>query len=105
MEIITGPKFNPYGLKTEILWAVPGINEALNAMGCERVTYTSGCDRRHMRNSLHYKGYALDLVPSGLSQAHADAIKRVLGPFFDVVYEGDHIHVEYDPPVGVNLEP
>lgn len=105
MRIETGPKFNPYGLKTEIMWAVPCINEALAAAGCDRVVYTSGCDRRHSRRSLHYKGYAVDLVPSGISQYHADAIKAVLGPHFDVVYEGDHIHVEYDPPNGVNLEP
>ena len=53
---------------------------------------TSGMDGKHMTGSLHYKGLAADLrFPL------RDEIKATLGPNWDVVWEKDHIHVEFDP--------
>ena len=51
-----------------------------------------------MKNSLHYKGCAVDirsrdmLNPLLVSQG----LNNILGPDFDVIFEGDHIHIEYD---------
>lgn len=64
---------------------------------------TAGTDGQHMVGSLHYKGLALDIrtrdmKPEDKEPARA-AIKAVLGAEFDVVLEGDHFHIEYDPKV------
>ncbi len=52
-------------------------------------------------NSLHYSGNAIDLRVWGLTDAErADWVRRIrdaIGYDYDVVDEGDHIHVEYDP--------
>jgi hypothetical protein len=70
------------------------------------VTITSARDSRHSAGSKHYVGMALDLRTSaaGISASTAAAIaremKEALGSQFDVIDEGDHIHVELDPKVG-----
>ncbi len=54
----------------------------------------------HMPTSLHAFGLAIDLDTVGDRQADtfslAEWLRRVLPPGFDVVFEGDHVHVEYD---------
>jgi hypothetical protein len=64
-------------------------------------TITSCSDGKHGPNSLHYSGKALDIrtrnvMPLDLPGIVKD-IKESLGEQFDVVLEGDHIHVEFDP--------
>jgi hypothetical protein len=68
-------------------------------------TITSGDDGKHMINSLHYKGLAIDLRTRDLEGGslgsiakgiHAE-LKGLLGRDYDVVLEKDHIHLEYDP--------
>jgi hypothetical protein len=65
---------------------------------------TAGCDGKHMKASKHYVGDALDLrLPSRYSNYEdldhkvVAELKEALGKQFDVVLEGDHIHVEFDP--------
>lgn len=62
---------------------------------------TSAHDGTHSEGSLHDDGLALDLRVWGFTEAEAKRataeIQRSLGERWDVVYEGDHIHVEYDP--------
>jgi len=63
------------------------------------VTYTT--NGKHMPNSLHYGGDAIDLRTRDLS-AHQikEAVKQLreaLGKKYQVIDEGDHIHIEYDP--------
>lgn len=62
---------------------------------------TAGTDGKHMAGSLHYKGLALDVRTRDLKDEDklpaAAAIRQVLGAGFDVVLEGDHFHIEYDP--------
>ena len=62
---------------------------------------TSGSDGKHGPNSLHYDGKALDLrtnnLPPQAVQSIVDRLKEALGAQFDVVLEGTHLHVEYDP--------
>jgi len=54
----------------------------------------------HMSGSLHGYGLAIDLDTVGDKPADLEslaAFARVwLDPQFDVVYEGDHLHVEWD---------
>ena len=56
---------------------------------------TSLRDGNHLAGSLHYDGLAFDMAddPGYL----IDEIRFVLGPDWDVVDEGNHIHCEYDP--------
>jgi len=54
---------------------------------------TSLRDGNHMPGSLHYIGLAFDIRPT----MEKRDIKRILGPKWDVVDEGNHIHCEYDP--------
>lgn len=66
---------------------------------------TSIDDSRHSRGSLHYKGRAFDLrtrhMAGGYTGSQAKRItakiKSRLGKEFDVILEGNHIHLEYDP--------
>jgi hypothetical protein len=62
---------------------------------------TSAHDGTHSEGSLHDDGLAIDLRVWGLTEAEAKRvtaeIQRRLGTRWDVVYEGTHIHVEYDP--------
>lgn len=62
---------------------------------------TSGNDGVHQDNSKHYVGDALDfrvsIVPQEQHAQLCALIKKKVGSQFDVVYEGDHVHVEWDP--------
>ena len=64
-------------------------------------TLTSGIEGAHSPSSLHYRGLAWDFrLPSRAS----DNDKVIQGlkmdlpvSYYDVVLEGNHIHIEYDP--------
>lgn len=61
----------------------------------------SALDREHSDGSLHPFGYALDLRTSYFNSVEAGNVARelreALGDKYQVVVEGTHIHVEYDP--------
>lgn len=65
------------------------------------VIITSGCESTHSPSSLHYQGKALDFRTRHLSDTDRvevmDKLKINLGNDYDVLFEGDHFHVEYDP--------
>jgi len=67
----------------------------------ENLVVTSAHDGQHSEGSLHDDGLAIDLRVWGFSEAEAKRvtveIQERLGQRWDVVYEGTHIHVEYDP--------
>jgi hypothetical protein len=60
---------------------------------------TACTDGVHMTGSKHYIGQAVDIRISNLSNPGAvvDRLKFELDGLFDIVLEGDHIHMEYDP--------
>lgn len=64
---------------------------------------TSAFDGKHMKDSLHYKGYALDFrtnsLSDGAAKAWSERMRKALGPDYDVVLESNHLHVEYHPKV------
>ena len=67
-----------------------------------RLVVTSLCDGRHSATSLHYAGSAADLrtrnLPASADPAMIAAeIKQRLGVDYDVIFEGDHIHLEWQP--------
>jgi hypothetical protein len=65
--------------------------------GVEEAVITSARDGVHQEDSFHYKGQAIDLRTHHVLDALTREIKRSLGVDYDVINEGDHIHVEYDP--------
>ena len=67
----------------------------------ERCVITSAVDREHSPGSLHPFGYALDfeskLFGGDQCEIVAQEMRDALGPKYQVFFEGDHFHVEYDP--------
>jgi hypothetical protein len=62
---------------------------------------TSGTEGPHGHNSLHFAGLAFDIGKAGVREVfqpkvRADLAAR-LGDQFDVVDEGNHWHIEYQP--------
>ena len=62
------------------------------------MTITSANDGKHMKNSLHYSGKAIDIRSRDMANPTLVAyyLNIWLGSDFDVIFEGDHIHIEYD---------
>ncbi len=63
------------------------------------MTITSAKDGLHMKGSLHYKGLAIDIRVFDMENPMLvlEAIKKALGVNYDVIFEIDHIHIEFDP--------
>lgn len=78
------------------------------------VWVTSCCDGVHKRASKHYDGFAVDLRTKHLRDTTIveDLVLRLkshLGSQYDVILEdrlspNEHIHVEFDPKVGVRVD-
>lgn len=60
---------------------------------------TSGLEGTHSAGSLHYYGFALDFRTRFFTPAQkkevAKELQTLLGSDYDVVLEGNHLHVEY----------
>ena len=89
------------GVKKPLLEAMLKIYDIMEATG--EYTITSVSDGTHSLNSLHYSGLAMDLrtkhMPAtgpNCPEYVAARIRVALGPDYDIVCEGDHIHVEHD---------
>lgn len=58
-------------------------------------------DGVHGKDSLHYKARAIDLRIRDVEHPRVGVFckmaRNLLGEDYDVVLEGDHIHIEYDP--------
>jgi hypothetical protein len=86
------------GMSPQIGLAIQAAMAIWTADG-DTLTITSVNDGRHSHTSLHYSGQAVDLRTRDLSdpQRKADLLGEALGVDFDVLFEVDHIHVEYQP--------
>lgn len=66
----------------------------------ETVMVYSAEDKTHNAGSLHPYGLALDFDVIGNDPAKLELLyeflRRWMPPGFDVVFEGNHVHVEYD---------
>lgn len=96
-------------MSSALLSGMAKVSYILDALGIYgvRATVTSILDGTHMKGSKHYEGKAFDLrtwedssgnqMPPADKQSLASEIAKNLGRDWDVVVEGDHIHIEYDP--------
>jgi len=81
-------------IHADSIWKAHGIEGG--------VTITSGTDGTHGAGSWHYYGLAVDLrtrdlIAAGISVPDvAKELDEALGNGYDVLNEGNHIHVEAD---------
>jgi len=94
------------GLRPETLFAATLSMLVLEDLSPESTwEMSSGAEGRHSHGSLHYAGQAFDISARGLQvpvNDYADALGQALDDDFDVISEGDHIHVEFQPKTPVN---
>ena len=88
-----------YGLQPEMLYCLDRCVD-LWPDGAS-VTVTSARGDKHSRQSLHYSGNAVDLRTRDITDAQIREVilklRQVLGARFDVIYEGNHLHLEHQP--------
>lgn len=88
------------GVRPEIIIAMILSADVLNVYDIELVI-TSVMDGKHMEGSKHYKGLAFDFRSRDIDEGDIVFVrmklKEWLGSDYDVIYENDHFHVEYDP--------
>jgi len=71
--------------------------DALFAALRSEAVVTSTYEGNHSPSSLHYANAAYDIRLAPDSVSGFVKLREALGKDFDVVLEGDHYHVEYDP--------
>lgn len=90
---------DPTGVQLEI-WDALFRAAQVYSNNSYQLVITSLSDGKHMNNSLHYSGYAADLRTRDMKVQDVPivvtALRKVLGPDYDVIQESDHIHLEYD---------
>ena len=86
------------GLRPEVVVAMV-IADQVYAKHDKAFVITSVTDGKHSDTSLHYTGNAFDcrIYDDIDNEALRDEIKGKLNVDFDVVLEGNHIHIEFQP--------
>lgn len=89
------------GIKKETIKIIVILNTYFELRIGKEFVITSCTDGKHMKGSKHYSGYAIDFRTRHLN---ASEISKLIAWFesryekeYDIVFEKDHIHVEYDP--------
>lgn len=99
IHYLASVKFND--LKPQTVLAIVMADQVYMEHGVMEMWLTSVDDKVHSRGSKHYTGYAIDIRVHNIIPSKRQIIPKVLkarlSPGFDVLDEGDHIHVEYDP--------
>jgi hypothetical protein len=92
------------GIQPEGLAAVIVAGSVYAAHGVDLV-WTAALDSKHMPGSLHYVGLAIDigLPPADVQSELQLELRGALGDDYDLVVEGDHWHIEFQPKRGMNL--
>ena len=89
-----------FDLTSKMIEALPIIDQVYLHYG-QIAVITSAKDGKHMDGSKHYEGNAVDLRTSYFSKEVqikvTGQLQSQLGDEYDVVLEGNHIHLEYDP--------
>lgn len=94
-------KFNGSHFLPEVACIPQAVLATAPATEDDTVWITSANDAKHKLGSLHYQNKAFDfrvrnLVNKAELPGWVDRIRHKLGPDYDVLNEGDHIHVEFD---------
>lgn len=85
------------GMGVEIAVALMIADQVYSKHGFDCVL-TSADDGSHSRTSLHYSGNAIDLRRYYENfGVVVEEIKKCLNKDYDVVLEGNHLHIEYQP--------
>ena len=75
-----------------------GIVDRIFNENNEELIITSTYEGNHGAGSLHYGNDAFDhRLPLKFPGTIVGGVRRALGPEYDLVEEGDHVHIEYDP--------
>lgn len=77
---------------------IENVCKLVNGNNYEMVI-TSGNDGVHMKNSKHYSDCAVDIRSNDMTypKQTTSLLKSSLGRDYDVLFEIDHIHIEFDP--------
>lgn len=107
MNVQCKPGVSCAGIQWQAIVIIATAHQVWQQCGFDHVTVTAITDGEHKEGSLHYAGLAVDLRTRnddgvtqwapGIKRMLRDTLKNALGADFDVVVEGTHIHVEYDP--------
>lgn len=85
----------------EILVAMDMADVASKKVSGKEMVITSVLDGIHSNNSLHYVGRAFDIRVWIYTEYQIKMLmlelKKVLGNGYDIIFEEDHIHIEFDP--------
>lgn len=90
------------GLQPQMIVALLAVYAIFQKRGVDLVI-TAGNDGAHSETSEHYGGRALDFRTNNLPHPRADGpdiageLVTALGRDFQVLFEGDHLHVAYKP--------
>lgn len=98
MQLKTGVKIR--GIAPELLLGLFIADRIYKEKFQTEMVVTSVIDGVHMQGSKHYLGQGADLRIWGLEakvKVVVNELKLALDENFDIVEEGDHIHLEYDP--------
>lgn len=89
------------GVKIETIELMLFLNTFFVRVLSKDFIVTSCTDGKHMKNSKHYIGYAIDIRTRHLTPRDIITLvswfKMYHDDEYDMVVEKDHIHVEYDP--------
>lgn len=98
MKLVLGASARSWTV--QILFGICVASEVYQKHGFE-MEITSGDEGEHSFGSLHFSGNAADFriknIPTEVVLDIVDDIKERLGVDYDVVLEGNHIHLEYQP--------
>lgn len=88
------------GVSAEIVLAINVVELAFKVVE-EECVITSLTDGKHSRGSFHYVGMAVDFRTKHLTESKLGRLKQLIAPSlnneFDIVWEADHLHIEFQP--------
>jgi len=103
MKIKSGVRLE--NLRPVIVLALAIADDVFKSMTNESLVITSVSEGIHKKDSLHYRGLAVDIrKPRNYMFGNdidslSTKLASHLGDNFDVVVEDTHIHIEYDPAI------
>ena len=89
------------GLDPKMILALIIADQIYSDHNINECVLTSATDSKHSEHSHHLKGLAIDLrtnnIDINMRQPIVNVLQKALGSQYQVIFEVDHIHVEFDP--------